>query len=310
MKKLSLHWKILIGMALGVLFGFIMSNVNGGGVFISDWIKPFGTIFINSLKLIAIPLILASLIKGVSDLKDISKLSSMGGITITTYLMTTVVAVSVGLLLVNIIKPGESISEKTRTELIQAYDSDAEKKRSAAAENKNSGPLQPLIDLVPSNITLSLLFDLIVNPSILISWVGISYERLFAKAKIGVKIPVSVSFINYDYYNYNAKMQTGLDFNYYPMGQKTVTFYTGLSTRIGKINQGYYYYDYDPYYSSYYYPTESNFISLYVNNGLLVHFNDHFSISGQLGLGVRNIYTNNQSTESHVNGELNASFRF
>ena len=151
MKKLSLHWKILIGMALGVLFGFIMSNVNGGGVFISDWIKPSGTIFINSLKLIAIPLILASLIKGVSDLKDISKLSSMGGITITTYLMTTVIAVSVGLLLVNIVKPGESISEKTRTELIQAYDSDAEKKRSAAAENKNSGPLQPLIDLVPSN---------------------------------------------------------------------------------------------------------------------------------------------------------------
>jgi len=151
MKNISLHWKILIGMALGVLFGFIMSSVNGGGVFISNWIKPFGTIFINSLKLIAIPLILASLIKGVSDLKDISKLSSMGGITITTYLMTTVIAVSVGLLLVNIVKPGESISEKTRSELIQAYDSDAEKKRSAAAENKNAGPLQPLVDLVPSN---------------------------------------------------------------------------------------------------------------------------------------------------------------
>ena len=151
MKNISLHWKILIGMALGVLFGFIMSTISGGGGFISNWIKPFGTIFINSLKLIAIPLILASLIKGVSDLKDISKLSSMGGITITTYLMTTVIAVSVGLLLVNIVKPGESISEKTRTELIQAYDSDAEKKRSAAAENKNAGPLQPLVDLVPSN---------------------------------------------------------------------------------------------------------------------------------------------------------------
>ena len=45
MKNISLHWKILIGMALGVLFGFIMSTVNGGGVFISNWIKPFGTIF-------------------------------------------------------------------------------------------------------------------------------------------------------------------------------------------------------------------------------------------------------------------------
>lgn len=143
-----------------------------------------------------------------------------------------------------------------------------------------------------------------------VSRVGISYERLFAKSKLGVKIPVSVSFSNYDYYNYNAKMQTGLDFNYYPMGQKSVTFYTGLSTRIGKINQGHYYYNYDPYYSSYYYPTESNFISMYVNNGLLVHFNDHFSISGQVGLGLRNVYTNYQYTDPHVNGELNASFRF
>ena len=75
MKKLALHWKILIGMALGVVFALIMVNFDFGKEFIKDWIKPFGTIFINSLKLIAIPLILAALIKGVSDLKDISKLS-------------------------------------------------------------------------------------------------------------------------------------------------------------------------------------------------------------------------------------------
>ena len=138
-------------MAFGVLFGYFMSTINGGGIFVSNWIKPFGTIFINSLKLIAVPLILASLIKGVSDLKDISKLSSMGTITITTYLTTTVIAVSVGLFLVNIVKPGDTISEKTRTELIGQYDSEADKKRNAAAENKVAGPLQPLVDLVPSN---------------------------------------------------------------------------------------------------------------------------------------------------------------
>ena len=152
MKNLALHWKILIGMALGVVFGLIMSNFDFGKDFISDWIKPFGTIFINSLKLIAIPLILASLVKGISDLKDISKLSKMGGATIATYMITTVIAVSIGLIVVNVIKPGDSISEETRIELISAYESDADQKREVAATTKNSGPLQALIDVVPSNI--------------------------------------------------------------------------------------------------------------------------------------------------------------
>ncbi len=152
MKNLALHWKILIGMALGVGFGLIMANFEYGKDFISDWIKPFGTIFINSLKLIAIPLILASLIKGISDLKDITKLSKMGGATIAIYMITTVIAVSIGLIVVNIIKPGEFISEETRIELINAYESDADTKREVAADTKNSGPLQSLIDVVPSNI--------------------------------------------------------------------------------------------------------------------------------------------------------------
>jgi len=152
MKKLALHWKILIGMALGVVFGLIMSNFDFGKDLISDWVKPFGTIFINSLKLIAIPLILASLVKGISDLKDIAKLSKMGGATIVTYMITTVIAVSIGLIVVNVVKPGESISEETRLELINAYESDADEKREVAADTKNSGPLQALVDVVPSNI--------------------------------------------------------------------------------------------------------------------------------------------------------------
>ena len=153
MKKIALHWKIIIGMVLGVLFGLLMSNFDQfGKQLISDWIKPFGTIFINCLKLIAIPLILASLIKGISDLKDITKLSKMGGVTITTYIITTVIAVSVGLVVVNIIKPGDTISDETRVELINAYEDDADKKREVAAKTKKSGPLQPIIDIVPSNI--------------------------------------------------------------------------------------------------------------------------------------------------------------
>ena len=155
MKKLALHWKILIGMAMGVIFGLILSFVDNGDRFISDYIKPFGTIFINLLKLIAVPLILASLIKGVSDLKDISKLSKMGGRTIITYLITTLTAVIIGLVLVNVIEPGKSISVETRNELVEAYSTDTKAKQEAAAKQRESGPLKALVDMVPSNIFLA-----------------------------------------------------------------------------------------------------------------------------------------------------------
>ena len=87
---MKLHWKIIIGMVAGVIFGLLMSQTSFGSELISDWFKPFGTIFINLLKLIAMPLILASLIKGISDLIDISKLSTIGTRTLCVYICTTV----------------------------------------------------------------------------------------------------------------------------------------------------------------------------------------------------------------------------
>ncbi|MCG9972330.1 dicarboxylate/amino acid:cation symporter [Christiangramia crocea] len=152
MKKLALHWQILLGMLAGVIFALIMTNFSWGAEFVGDWIKPFGNIFINALKLIAVPLILASLIKGISDLKDISKLSKMGTRTIATYIVTTVIAVSIGLVLVNIIGPGRTISEETRSDLIASYEGDASVRISDAQKQKDAGPLQALEDLVPSNI--------------------------------------------------------------------------------------------------------------------------------------------------------------
>ena len=152
MKKLPLYIKIILGMVLGVVFALIMTNFDFGKDFIQDWIKPFGKIFISSLKLIAVPLILASLIKGVSDLKDISKLSKMGGRTIGTYIVTTVLAVSIGLIVVNAIQPGKYIDKETRTELIESNQEKANSKIQASSAQKESGPLQALEDLVPSNI--------------------------------------------------------------------------------------------------------------------------------------------------------------
>ncbi len=139
-------------MIAGIVFAILMLQVNNGVQFIVNWIKPFGTIFINLLKLIAVPLILASLIKGISDLKDISKLSKMGFRTIGFYLFTTVFAVSLGLLIANFIKPGNAVSEDTRTEMLATYGQDVEKQKEQAQQQKQTGPLKFVEDIVPDNI--------------------------------------------------------------------------------------------------------------------------------------------------------------
>ncbi|WP_108869253.1 dicarboxylate/amino acid:cation symporter [Aquimarina aquimarini] len=153
MKKLALHWQIMIGMISGVLFGFLMTTFSWGKEITGDWIAPFGTIFVNLLKLIAVPLILASLIKGISDLKDISKFRLIGGRTIVIYILTTVVAITIGLLLVNAFKPGDGITEATIEKLTAEYaGNDTISKRIAeAGKQKDSGPLKFIVDMVPQN---------------------------------------------------------------------------------------------------------------------------------------------------------------
>jgi len=153
MKKLALHWKILIGMILGILFGLSMTIVDGGGDFVLNWINPFGSIFVKMLKLIAVPLIIASLVKGISDLKDISKFKNIGLKTISIYIVTTVIAITIGLLLVNIVKPGEGISDETIHKLTETYanSSGVTSKLSEASKQISNGPLQFLIEMVPDN---------------------------------------------------------------------------------------------------------------------------------------------------------------
>ena len=153
MKSIALHWKILIGMLLGVIFGFLMLQIEWGAAFIALWIKPLGTIFVKLLKLIAVPLILASLIKGISDLKDISKFASIGLKTIIIYVLTTVVAISIGLTLVNIFNPGDGVSDATISKLTATYanNSSVQGKIAEAGRQQDSGPLDFVVDMVPEN---------------------------------------------------------------------------------------------------------------------------------------------------------------
>ncbi len=151
MKKIAFHWQILIGMVIGIVWG-LLAVKTGLIEFTTFYIKPWGTIFINLLKLIAVPLVLVSLISGITNLKDVSKLSRMGLRTILLYILTTVIAISIGLTVVNITNPGKIFPDDKVAEFKQKYAENVKQKEAAAQNVKEDSPLQFVVDLVPSNI--------------------------------------------------------------------------------------------------------------------------------------------------------------
>ena len=192
MKKLPLHIKILIGLVAGVIYAFVSSAL-GWNQFTIDWIDPFGSIFIRLLKFIAVPLVLFSIISGISSLSDISRLGKMGAKTLGFYLITTFIAVSLGLLLVNTLKPGTFLDETQRiknrisyelwanevgepikdnknflnnpqyADLVaevsgseQVIDEKVEKLKMNATSTQDASPLQFLVDMVPENLVFSI----------------------------------------------------------------------------------------------------------------------------------------------------------
>jgi len=192
-KKLALHWKIIIGLLLGIVWAFLSISF-GWTDFTKNWISPFGDIFIRLLKFIAIPLVLFSIITGVASLKDITKLGRVGAKTLSVYLITTIFAVTVGLVIVNLVRPGETISDDIKiknriqyelwveSEPTVAYKDSlrylqdpkyqtlvaeitgqeisentkvVEAKENLKKQNEN-GPLNALVEMIPENLVLSM----------------------------------------------------------------------------------------------------------------------------------------------------------
>ena len=144
------HWRILFALGLGLVWGVVATFVGLSG-FTRDWITPFGTIFLRLLLLIAVPLVLSSLVTGVASLANLQKLSRIGGKTIAIYIGTTLVALVIGLVVVNVVEPGTSIPESLRLSLQEEYQGDVAQ-RQETADQMERGPLQPLVDMVPDNI--------------------------------------------------------------------------------------------------------------------------------------------------------------
>lgn len=146
----KLHWQIIIGLILGLIWG-LFSSIVGLNDFTSAFIRPFGDVFITMLTLIAVPLVLASLVVGVSSLNDMAKLSRMGGKTILIYMVTTVFAITIGLSVVNVMQPGHTLPEETRTSLMESYSQDIDDREEAAQVVQERNLMDFLVDIVPSN---------------------------------------------------------------------------------------------------------------------------------------------------------------
>ena len=157
MQKIALPIQILIGLVLGLLFALLSVTLGVSPSFTVSYIKPFGTVFLNSMKMIAIPLIFVSLVVGVTSIEDVTKLSRIGGKTFLTYTITTIVAVALGLMIANLVRPGQVISEQTRDRLMTLYTGEAEQHVATAQAIREQGePLQLFVDLVPENLVASM----------------------------------------------------------------------------------------------------------------------------------------------------------
>jgi len=149
--RLPMHIKILLGIGAGTLVGLLAARLGYSG-FVLTWFKPLGTVFVNLLKLLAVPLVLVSLVDGVTGLRDLRKLSSMGGRTLLIFLCTTVLAVTLGLVLVNIVRPGDYLSTERREDLKARFSTQTDQGFNNAQAFKERGPLSPLVDMVPDNL--------------------------------------------------------------------------------------------------------------------------------------------------------------
>lgn len=156
MKKVAFPIQILIGLVAGLIFALLSIQLGWPADFTINYIKPWGTIFLNSLKMIAIPLIFASLIIGIANIEDVTKLSRIGGRTLLIYTTTTVLAVILGLTVANLAQPGKIISEHTRNRLMEMYGDQAVQHGIALQQAQLRRPLQFLVDLVPENLAAAL----------------------------------------------------------------------------------------------------------------------------------------------------------
>jgi len=142
MIKIKLHTKIFLGLVLGVIAGLIFREK----VLI---IQPVGTVFLRLITMIVVPLVFVSLMLGTASLGDVRKLGRIGAKTAVYFVITTIIAICVGLFLANTINPGKGLNENVKAELYKNYEEKAEAGIKRLEEKPSITEI--LINIVPTN---------------------------------------------------------------------------------------------------------------------------------------------------------------
>lgn len=146
--QLQLHTKILLGFVLGILAGLLAGQL-GLAAFFNSYVKPLGTAFIRLISMVVVPLVFASLLVGTGTLSDVRRLGRIGLKTFVYYLFTTAVAITLGLVLANLFKPGHGLTAASKEQLLASFQAEASGRIEQALQQPST--VEILLDIIPTN---------------------------------------------------------------------------------------------------------------------------------------------------------------
>lgn len=154
MKNIPHHYRIIIGMVVGVLGGIAMqlSGLDAETISaVNKWVKPVGDIFLRLIFMMVMPLIFCALILGVGELGDVKNLGRIGVRTLIYTVIVSMISVIIGIGMVQLVKPGSGIPEENRVKLIEQYTDKVETIKKNADAGKEKSLTDVIVTMIPKN---------------------------------------------------------------------------------------------------------------------------------------------------------------
>ncbi len=184
---MKLWQKVLIGLVAGIAVGYVIGQMGmlagygiDGKVFLTTYVKPFGTIFVNLIKMVVVPLIFFSLVSGITGMSDAKAFKRIGGKSVFAYLMTGAFAVCIGLAFGTVFKPGQGVDLSS----LQVMSGSA----TAAPAPQSASLIDMLVNVVPTNIVKAMSEDHILQVVLFAIFFAVALNKVREKTPELIKL--------------------------------------------------------------------------------------------------------------------------